>query len=535
MGLNEQIRSAISRLHERESSDYESLLSQVENRRREVVLNLPQMMASICRTPMLLLEWGRGTGKTTMRGARWSNKLRLMPRSTGLLIGPSYQFLLTRILPSLVQGLEMFGIYKDLHYFVGRRPPRSWRRSWGNAYQPPEEYNRYITFWNGMGVHLISQDVSGDGRGLNVDWIDGDEAALLDPRKLQENTDPTLRGTRKQAFEDCYLFGSRFYTSSTPLTPEGQWFTEYEEKALADPKSITFIAATCRYNQPNLRKGYLEEARRDAYAEWVYLAEYENKRPRFTKDSFYSQLDSDIHCYTPGADGLDFYERIGHTGDCRGDADLVKGTPLVLGVDWGAAINCLTVNQHLRSLNEYRTLKSMYVLGEDQKMQDDLVRDFHAYYQPHQASCKTIYLWYDASGNHRTGNTRVTRAEQARQLLRSLGWEVNLMTPGHFNPMHDDKYRLWEIMLRGDTNVLPRYRMNKLNCKELYMSMRFAKTAPGRNGEIKKDKSSERSGKVQRQHATDLSDANDTPIFGMFYHLLRHVTSSLPDVRTVGG
>lgn len=528
-----EIHDAIGRLHAREGGDYEGLMRQVDtaNKQRKLMLNIPQMIASLSQAATLVLEWGRGTGKTTMRGIRWSKKLRLMPRSTGLLIGPSYQFLLTRILPSLVQGLEMVGLYKDLHYFVGRRPPRAWRRSWLEAYQPPEEYNRYITFWNGMGVHLISQDVKGDGRGINSDWIDGDEGGLLDPRALQENTDPTLRGTRKEKFEDCYLFGSKFYTSSTPLTPEGAWFTDFEEKQLTDP-TINFIAATCRYNAHNLRDGYLEEARRDAYQEWVYLAEYENVRPKFTKDGFYGLLDADVHCYTPSGDGYDFHDHLGHP-DCRSDADLVKGVPLILGVDWGAAINALTVNQHLRSLNEYRTLKSLYVLGDDQKIQDDLIQDFHDYYHPHQATCKTIYIWYDASGNHKTGNTRQTRAEQARAQLRRLGWEVNLMTPTTFNPMHDSKHLLWEVMLRGDSSVMPRYRMNKLNCKELYMSMRFAKTKPGTNGEIKKDKSSERSGKLARQHATDLSDANDTPIFGMFYHLLRYVSSSLPGIRTL--
>ena len=65
------------------------------------------------------------------------------------------------------------------------------------------------------------------------------------------------------------------------------------------------------------------------------------------------------------------------------------------------------------------------------------------------------------------------------------------------------------------------------------MSMRFAKTKPGSNGEIKKDKSSEKSTKIKRQHATDLSDANDAPIYGMFQHVMRYGTSFIPDIQTV--
>jgi len=529
MTQDELIKQEIERLHERSSGDFQTLLRQVEKHRRKVELNLPQMVATLAETSQLYLEWGRGTGKTTIRGDRWSRILSEMPRSTGLFIGPSYQFILTRIIPSLVQGLEMFGLYQNLHYFIGRRPPRGWRHAWGNAFQPPENYNRYITFWNGVGVHLISQDVPGDGRGLNTDWIDGDEAMLLEPDKLQENTDPTLRGTNKRVFLKSKYFGSRFYTSSTPLSPEGKWFIDYEEKAMAEPDKITFISATCEHNRHNLRDGYLEEARRNAYSEWVYLAEYENVRPRFTKDSFYPLLDPDIHAYSNY--NYSHYVTPGQAADCRGDSDLVSGIPLIVGVDWGAAINCLTANQHLPSINEYRTLKDFFVLGENQQIQDDLFRAFHEYYQYHDK--KDIYLWYDSTGNHRTGNTRQTRAEQAQKLLSGLGWSVKLMTLGSTNPMHELKYLLWLAIMKEDQQIFPRYRMNKHNCRTLYISMRHARTTQGRFSEIKKDKSSEKKSSIPRQEATDLSDANDAPIFGMFYQRLRFHNSQLPGVRTL--
>lgn len=500
----------------------------MENRQKKVELTLPQIVAGLAQQKTLILEWGRGAGKTTIRGYRWSQILREMPRSTGMHIGPSYQFILTRIVPSLVQGLEMFGIYKDLHYFIGRQPPRSWRNAWGKAYQPPERYDKYITFWNGVGVHLISHDVPGDGRGLNTDWIDGDEAAMLDPNKLQENTDPTLRGTRKSAFEKSRYFGSRIYTSSTPIAPEGKWFTDYEEKARQDPAGIAFISATCRHNLHNLRAGYLEEARKNAYSEWVYLAEYENVRPRFTKDSFYALLNPDLHLYSNYDYG--YYDMPDKHVDCRGDADLVAGQPIILGVDWGAAINCLTVSQHLRSLNEFRTLKDFYVLGEDQKIQDDLFRDFARYYEHHNT--KKLYLYFDNTGNVRTGNTRMTRAEQARKILREQGWEVSILTTGNTNPLHELKYLLWQAILREEDQRFPRFRINKHNARHLYISMKHARTTQGRRGEIKKDKSSERSSKIPRQEATDLSDAMDSPIFQMFHTLLRQHSGGLPGMRT---
>ena len=72
--------------------------------------------------------------------------------------------------------------------------------------------------------------------------------------------------------------------------------------------------------------------------------------------------------------------------------------------------------------------------------------------------------------------------------------------------------------------------LNKSNCKELYISMKNAKAKRGRNNLIQKDKSSERSSTIPRQEATDLSDANDTPIYGLFKHFLNYHGGLLPGV-----
>ncbi|MEM9835148.1 MAG: hypothetical protein AAF828_01520 [Bacteroidota bacterium] len=438
---------------------------------------------------------------------------------------------MTRILPSLKEGLEIFGLYEGLHYFVGERPPRRWRKSWGRPYQSPNDHKRYITFWNGTGMHLISHDVGGDGRGINSDWIIGDEAALLDPSKLQENTDPTRRGTNANVFEGKAYFGKRVYVSSTPITPQGRWMLEYEYKARENPQDILYYRATCQFNLHNLRKGYLQEARKTAYKLWIFNAEYLGIRPKFTRDSFYPLFDVDHHGYRIKTIDSNHYLGTEAPNDCRGDLDLVKGMPLILGADWGAAINCLTVNQFLRSLNEYRTLNGMYVLGDDQKIQEDLYKEFHEYYQYH--NCREVYLWYDNTGNAQTGFTRRTRAQQAADQLRELGWKVSLRTTGLQNPQHDLKFRLWNYILAEDKGQVsyPRYRCNYYKTVDLRASIANAKATEGRNGETKKDKSSEKSTKIERQHATDLSDANDAPIFGMFGHLLHRSDARLPAPR----
>ncbi len=522
----EAIKAEIKNIHDRGKGDYETLIRQVADHHRCIELNEFQAYVAVSRAKYLISVVGRGGGKTCSRGERWSRILDEMPRSTGLFITPSYQAALTRILPSLKQGLELFGVYENLHYFIGRQPPRSWRKSWGRAYQSPDRYDRYISFWNGVGVHLISHDLPNDGKGLNTDWADGDEAALLDPAKLQENTDPTIRGTNKKEFSGSALFGSRFYTSSMPLTQKGMWLLDYEQKCYQDPVKYHYLDFPCMVNSHNLIDGFLEEARANAIYPWMFDAEYMNIKPKFTKDGFYPLLDEDKHTYN----NFDYshYVKVGQVVDCRGDADVAKDKPLILNMDWGAVINCLVVTQHLRK--ELRALKAMYVLGDLKQVQSDLIKKFHEYYKYHPT--KEIYMWYDSSGNVKDGRLKVTRAQEARKQLQALGWKVRLMTIGGRNPLHGDKHVLWNHILKEEDHSLPRFRMNKANCKNLWISMFNAKAKEGSNGEIRKDKSSERSNSINRQHATDFSDAIDAGAYGMFHRLLQVGGYSLPSSST---
>jgi hypothetical protein len=525
--LRQQIRAKIAETRKKETGDYESLIRQVDNEHRKINLNLPQAVANTSQALIKVLEWGRGTGKTTYWGAHLNSILREMPRSSGVIPSATYKDMLTHIIPSLIQGLELFGLYEGLHYFIGEKPPRAWRNSWGTAYQPPKRNDHYITFWNGTGAHLLSQDIKGDGRGLNADWSAADEAAKLDGQRLQEEVEPTLRGTNVAAFKKSRLFGSRLFSTSVALTQEGTWYQKYEDLAAYDPKKYTFIKATSEYNRENLREGFLEEAESIAYSAWVFNAEYKNIRPNMVKNGFYALLDLNRHAYN--AYNYNFLNKVGQDTTCQIDEDLVKGVPLIISMDFGAVINSLTVNQHLKSINEYRTLKSFFVLGDDKKIQDDLINDFHKYYQSHQATNPDIFFWYDNSGNVRTGITRITRAEQVRDQLQKLGWKPRLMTTGGSNPQHESKYLLWLQILGEKDPRYPKYRINKGNCRELWISMSHAKIKRSSTGLIQKDKSVEKSTRIQRQEATDLSDANDTAIFGMFSHLNNGFGGYLPD------
>ena len=516
------INQKIKELHEKGSGDWQTITRQVAQNYKTISYNVPQMIAAKAakKFKKRYLEWSRGTGKTTEIGRTINENQRTMIRSNGMMIAPTYKSFLTQILPSLVRSFEQQGLFKDLNYFIGRKPPKNWK--WQHPYQPPDDYSRYIIFANGSGMNLISHDKSDDGRGLNTDWEIGDESALLNKAKLDSNTTPTLRGSNRTAFDGNPLWCSTLHCSSTPLTPEGQWFIDMEEAANRDPDNMFFFSCDCRFNMENLHPDYLKEAKATTLP-YIYNAEYLNIRPNQIKGGFYSMLSPKVHTYSNY--DYSYYQNLSQEEDCRGDADLVKGRPLTLGVDWGAAINCLIACQNLPG--EFRALKSMYVLGENKEVQSDLFDKFDRYYRHHDN--KTIYLYYDNSGNVQNGIDKRTRAEMARDQLRKHGWNVQLMTVGGKNPAHDAKQLLWAALLEEKHPRLPKFRMNKSNCRDLYLSMFNAKAIPGSKGEVKKDKSSERSTIILRQHATDLSDAIDAPIYGLFRKILRGGGSAIPD------
>lgn len=526
------IREEIERLHRRGGSDWKTLLNQSEAHYRPIYYNTAQWLAwNVPATVKHVdLEWGRGTGKTTVF-ARFTRAIAEdLPRGVFQWEVPTYQKFLTEIIPAYIHALEMQGLYKDLHYFIGRRPPARWR--WPEPYKPPIKYDNFITFWTGFGINLLSQDIHGAGRGLSTDGRFADEACLLSKKKLDEESGPSIRGSNARELGGRRYFDFRIMASSTALTKEGAWFIEREEAAQMLPGEHKFIRANCVENilLGYLKPDYLTQARRDCADEVTFQAEYLNIRPRFVRNGFYALLDGDRHAYT-NFDYGHYANRIGGTPDCRGDGDLVAGQPLVLGADWGAAINSLVAGQNLPG--EFRALKNFFSLGADGETQDDLFRRMDEYYAPHKAACPDLFLWYDATGNAATGNTKLTRAQQAEALLTGMGWRVRRMTLTGTNPRHFEKYRLWERILQERDPRMPRFRINRQNCRELWVSMSNAKAKTAPNGEIRKDKSGERADNPQRQYATDLSDALDQPVFGLFNPLMKDYGPPLPD--TIGG
>ena len=186
-----------------------------------------------------------------------------------------------------------------------------------------------------------------------------------------------------------------------------------------------------------------------------------------------------------------------------------RDAPLLIGMDFGANINCMVTAQRSQEVNMIRFLAEHWL--KDPYIQDDVVEKWCRYYEPHK--CKEVTFYYDNTGNNRTGNTRITRADQVTKILEKHGWKVTQGTKGGANVLHDHKHRLINSALDEKTPSLPALRFNEANLECTRESMMYARAIEGSNNVIKKDKSSERKN-IPQEYATHLSDALDTILIG---------------------
>lgn len=477
---------------------------------KKVELNAMQLAAYLAPQKQKYLEVGRGGGKTTFQGLHITALAKQMPRASFALVGSTYSQILSRFLPSIKEGLELFGIYEGVDYVVGTMAGK--KMGYAMPFQSPETFNNIIHFSNGCIFQLVSLDHKDSGRGLNSYAIVGDEAALLDDEKLAINVKNTNRA-QKAIFRKAPLLHSEVFTSSTPLTQKGKWFTDMETASIKNPRDVYFLKATAKVNMQNLRPDYFEYMRQAYTSDVIYNAEMLNIRPKEITNGFYARLNSDRHYYTDfdnsKLEGLDLAD-YNPNFDCSQDLDLNQDLPLIISVDWGAAINSMVVCQNQRDAFKY--LKSFWV--KTPKILDALfIEEFLPYYK--SMKTKTIHFYYDRVGNSATANSKHTFAEQAAKILRENGWKVHEKTMGS-NPKHMDKYRLINVALKEDgRGNLPKIRINEANCADLIVSLENAEVRDTSRG-WEKDKRSETRKGVEQQHATHLSDAFDYPFYTLF-------------------
>lgn len=493
----------------------------IEKPRRKLLLNPMQLLLEIAPQRIRTVQVGRGGGKSTGAAIDIKSVVYDMPRSKNFILSETFQQALTRTLPSTIKALEMVGFAKDIHFFVGRLPPKSWK--WNNAYEPPLDPKHSIFFYNGTVYDLLSQDTN--SRGGNYSSGMTDEAQDIDQSKLESQVIPTLRGEYER-FKNKRTYRRLSFYCSMPRMRRAEWIFQFQDLAKKFPKEYLWIDGPSRINAHNLPPDWFSDQKRILLPS-EYDIEIENIRPKKVIGGFYPMFDDKVHTYidfnNDHFDGLidnnnGYSSKAFEMLNSLQDNDVIFDQPLEISMDYGAWFNGIVTCQE--SNNVFRYLSAMSI-DETERFEDLLVR-WATYYRFHRN--RKVVFWYDHTAISKDSRT-ASYAEIVTKVLSSHGWTVIDMYIGQ-QPSHDDRYKFWGYAHKGDNPQIPKIMYNRHHCKYLIISINNANIKQGRNG-FEKDKKDEKDHDIDQRTTTHFSDAHDTIAMG------KYASNIIESMRTI--
>lgn len=522
--------------------------------------NIPQLRFALAMAQTNILLWGRRTGKTegALSNFYLTNVLK-MPRSNGFIYASTYEQILTRTLPPLIAGWERFGYKENVHFWIRKFPPGNLNLP--KPFRTPLKPDYFISWFNGSGIYIVSQDVTASINGVATQYGGGDEAKFLKVDKLREEALLTFSGGEQYRSLSNYL--STCFSSDMPTDRDGSWLFDFEklmdvdviEKIIQLQQSYNYmlneiiqndyspVTKSNRYWEMEKIDRYLNELRKGAvyYSEASTLdnihvlgvepirafarelsnaqfnASVLNKRVRGSQLGFYAALSMDHHGYDDPnnafIDSLPDVYKQEYTKDCRWNNDLLHNKPIDHAIDINAAIKCVVVDQMNNHTNIYKRVSSHFVLHPYQL--EHLADEFDRYYK--YFHLKVTNFIYDQTMISESGTTGTSYADDWIQLLRYRGWSVNPIYIGAVPP-YTKRYKLWNKVLLNTDSKLPRFMFNKTNAYSWYISACEA-GAIDKGHKIEKDKRSEKDKNFPQEEATHLSDAGDT---SFWYNMTIH-------------
>jgi hypothetical protein len=530
-------------------------MSETEIPVKKIHVNVPQLLYAIVQAQVSVLIWGRATGKSEGPGALFTiNNIHSMPRSNGLIMGTTYEQILTRTLPPLIAVWEKWGYRENEHFWIRKFAPANLKLD--KAYRHPVTADHYIHWYNGSGIYLVSQDRPGTINGVRSQWCLADEAKFLNKKKFDTEAIPTMAG-HAELFGHLSNYLSKLFMSDMPTTSGQKWLLDYEQqmdreaveliiKAMAKVVKLQEELSTLKpiqraqnanrikrllHDINELRRGtvYFSEAStlenihvlgvdaikefKRVMNEWDFRVSILNERILRIENGFYSNLDPDKHGYSANnyayIDTLPAVYRGNANRDCRWDADLSVTVPLEIACDYNNAINCIVTGQEMN--NHFRLLSSIFV--KHPHLLNDCVKKWHDYYKYHPN--KDVIYWYDSTAKKRSSRTDITDSDEWAMELEKLGWSVIRKDIGQIGS-HKSRYLFWGRLLKGDDKRLPVFSYNRDNA--YYWQVSASQAGVIRKADnIEKDKRSERhdSG-VPAEESTHISEAADVLLYGKY-------------------
>ena len=186
-----------------------------KNYRRRIYFNPPQQEVMFTGAHTTIFVGGRRLGKTHGVMAPWLlRNMQRMPGSSQGLVFSTYKRGLMNTLPGTLQAWESWGYKRDVHYYIGKKPPKT--SGFAKPLIEPVDYSYVLSLYNGSIAYFISQDRPGTSNSLTLDGVAGDEAKFLDYEKLKDETFPANGGT-KAHFGDKPYHHSMLFVSDMPV------------------------------------------------------------------------------------------------------------------------------------------------------------------------------------------------------------------------------------------------------------------------------------------------------------------------------
>lgn len=525
----------------------------------QVYFNKVQRLVQLIGAKVSVIVAGRRTGKTYGIAAPFSlRNMQRMPGSTGGIVVPTYKHGLTNTLPGLFNGWKTLGFVEGIHYVVGIKPPKHFKK----PIIEPREYQHVVSFYNGSIAVLISQDRPGTSNSLTLDWLLIDEAKFINFEKLKDETFPANGGIKSHFGMHSYHH-SIMILSDMPCTSKGSWFMNYREKMDVEViRAIESLVANewnmkQRIRQlrkegkdvPDYLKAHLKMNNRKLnklrsvaiyYKEYSSLENIELIGPKYIaemkrdltplvfrtsilcqrignlQEGFYNSM-KPKHEYD--ASNFEYLDSLGYGKseieykrlmNAQADRDVNPNAPICIGMDYNANINWIVAGQPDYEARKLFVLKSFYVKYE--KKIPAVVADFCKYYIKHLN--KTVIFYYDSTALG--SNYAVSKKDfkwTIENCFRKNGWKVISVYLG--NPMrHSEKYLLINEGFDGHRALEPFF--NRENNQDLLAAIHTAGVSRGRNG-FQKDKSGEKLAETEEdklENRTDGTDAFDTLFIG---------------------
>lgn len=437
-----------------------------------------------------LFRAGRGTGKTFVIGHEKRYSMSAFPGGKGFIGAATYAQILTKTMPEVIDVWRRMGLKKDLHYVIGKTPPKWFKK----PIKQPEQLKNVVSFYNGYCIELISMDRSDLSRGGSYDDGDLDEGLLMKWHDVSTVLIPTLRANRARFGNRPKHRQLRIY-SSVAWKPRGFWINNFEDKVKEDPKQFGLVTAATIDNIGVLGLDYLEMLK-SVLTPIQYSVEVLNVPITQLPNGFYHKFDAEKHCeasyeYNDSGVGL---------STVKGDRYYSRTAAIDFSVDFGGRINCGIAMQHKAKDNTLRCLKEFYV--KDNEKIPELVNQFCDFYDDHNT--KHVRLWGEPRGHDRQADGE-PYFDRMVALFSLRGWTCEVYATKTAEEQAMRHGILSDVFAESQYPDMPRVRVNDQECPNLVITFQTTGILP----DFKKDKSAERDPDFPQERAPHLTDCFD--------------------------